>query len=171
MCGTLYFLLKEPYQASLIFPFLVQPIFVLQNSQVYLLSFIKMCSFILNSPWVLFSRDFLPDFLGFFLVSSFPSSADGKEYACSAGDLGSIPGSERCPGEGTDYALQYSCLERFMDREALRATVRGVAKSQTRLSDQHFVSSIVCITSHLCLRAVTVNFLYIRISGFKYPFS
>ena len=58
-----------------------------------------------------------------------------KESACNTGDLGSIPGSRRSPGEGNDYPLQYSCLENPMDREAWRATVHQVAKSRTRLSD------------------------------------
>ena len=52
-----------------------------------------------------------------------------------AGDLGSIPGSRRSPGEGNGYPLQDSCLENFMDRGAWWATVLGVAKSQTQLSD------------------------------------
>ena len=44
--------------------------------------------------------------------------SDGKEYAYNAGDLGSVPGSGRCPGEGNGYPLQYSCLENSMDRGA-----------------------------------------------------
>ena len=60
-----------------------------------------------------------------------PDSSVGKESACSAGDLGSIPGSGRSPGEGNGYPLQYSCLENPMGREAWWATVYGVAKSQT----------------------------------------
>ena len=58
---------------------------------------------------------------------SFPCSSVSKEYACSAGDLGSIPGSGRSPGEGNGSPLQYSCLENPMGREAWRATVHGVA--------------------------------------------
>ena len=58
----------------------------------------------------------------------FPGSSVGKEPACSAGDLGSIPGLGRSPGEGNGNPLQYSCLENPMDREAWRATVRGVAR-------------------------------------------
>ena len=54
-----------------------------------------------------------------------------RKAACNAGDTGSIPGSERSPGEGNGYALQYSCLENPMDREAWWATVHGVVKSQT----------------------------------------
>ena len=49
-------------------------------------------------------------------------------------DLGSVPGLGRLPGEGHDYPLQYSWLENSMEREAWRATVRGITKSQTRLS-------------------------------------
>ena len=52
-----------------------------------------------------------------------------------AGDVGSIPGFGRSPGEGKGNPLQYSCLGNSTDREALWATVHGVTKSQTRLSD------------------------------------
>ena len=52
----------------------------------------------------------------------------GKESACSAGDVGFIPGWGRCPGVGNDNPLQYSCLENPMDREAWRATVHEVAE-------------------------------------------
>ena len=40
----------------------------------------------------------------------FPGDSDGKEFTCSAGDMGSIPGLGKSPGEGTGYPLQYSCL-------------------------------------------------------------
>ena len=65
----------------------------------------------------------------------FPGGSDGKESAHNAGDLGSISGSGRSPGEGNGNPLQYSCLENPMDRGAWRATVHEVAKSRTRLSD------------------------------------
>ena len=55
---------------------------------------------------------------------------DSKEYACNAGDPGSIPGPGRSPGEGNGSPLQYSCPENRSDREAWRATVRGAAHSQ-----------------------------------------
>ena len=50
-------------------------------------------------------------------------------------DAGWIPGFGRSPGEGNGNPLQYSCLENPVDRRAWWATVHGVAKSQTRLSD------------------------------------
>ena len=59
----------------------------------------------------------------------------GKESACNAGDLGSIPGSGRSSGKGNGNPLQYSCLESSMDRGAWWATVHGVTESQTGLSD------------------------------------
>ena len=58
-----------------------------------------------------------------------------KESACNTGDLGLIPGSGRSPGEGNGYLLQYSCLENSMDKESWWATVHGVTKSWTGLSD------------------------------------
>ena len=57
--------------------------------------------------------------------------SDSEESPCSAGDPGSIPGLGRSPGGGHGNPLQYSCLENPMDRGAWRATVHGVAKSQT----------------------------------------
>ena len=89
-------------------------------------------------PWfnswvgtILWRRDRLltPVFLGF------PGGSAGKESTCNAGDLGSIPGLGRSPGEGKGYPLQYSGLENSMDY-----IVHGVSKSWTRLSDFHFTS-------------------------------
>ena len=54
----------------------------------------------------------------------FPGDPAGKESACSVGDLGSIPGLGRFPGEGNGYPLQYDDLENSMD-----CIVHGVAKS------------------------------------------
>ena len=65
----------------------------------------------------------------------YPVGSDGEEYACNTGDLGSILGWGRFPGEGNGYLLQYSCLENSMDRGAWRATIHGVAQSWTKLSD------------------------------------
>ena len=61
------------------------------------------------------------------VVKSCPTNAG------DTGDVGSIPGSGRCPGAGHGNPLQYSCLENPMDRGAGRATVRRIAKSRTRL--------------------------------------
>ena len=60
--------------------------------------------------------------------SGFPGASEGKESACNAGDLSSIPGSGRFPGEENGSPLQYSCLENPMDTGAWRATVNGVAR-------------------------------------------
>ena len=69
------------------------------------------------------------------IVKMNPGGSDGKESACNAGDLHSISGSGRSPGEGNGNPLQYSRLENPMDLGAWWATINGVAKSQTRLSD------------------------------------
>ena len=60
------------------------------------------------------------------LILGFPHSSVSKESACNAGDLGSIPGSGRSPGEGNGNPFHYSCLENPMDRRAWQATVHGV---------------------------------------------
>ena len=66
-----------------------------------------------------------------FHVEGFPSSSDGKEFACNAGDSGSIPGLGRSPRGGNGNPLQYSGLENPTDRGAWQAIVHGVEKSQT----------------------------------------
>ena len=68
--------------------------------------------------------------------AGFPCGSAGKESACNVGDLGSIPGLGRSPGEGKGYPLQYSGLENSLDR-----IVHEITKSQTLLSDFHFTSS------------------------------
>ena len=70
------------------------------------------------------------------MLWGFPAGSDGKESASSVGDLGSVPGLERSPGEGNGNPLQYSCLENFTNREAWWATV------QTQPSDFHFHFSL-----------------------------
>ena len=52
-------------------------------------------------------------------MEGFPGGSDGKESAFNAGDLGSIPGSRRSPGEGNGNPLQYPCLENSMDKRSL----------------------------------------------------
>ena len=68
----------------------------------------------------------------------FPGGSEDKGSACNAGDPGSIPGLGRSAGEGNGNPLQYSCLENPTDRRVWRATVHGVTKSRTRLSDFTF---------------------------------
>ena len=71
-------------------------------------------------------------------LMGFPGVSDGKEPACNVGDLASTSGLARSPGEGNGYSVHYSCLENSMERGAWQATVHGVTKSRTRLSDFHF---------------------------------
>ena len=84
------------------------------------------CMFVLNSEkreiWIKY------------LLMAFPGSSEDKESACSAGDLGSIPGLRRSPEEGNDNPLQYAWLENSMNRAACWATVHSVTRC-TRLSD------------------------------------
>ena len=68
----------------------------------------------------------------------FPGGSDGKASANSAGDLGLIPGSGNSPGEGNGNPLQYSCLESSIDGGAWWATVHGVPKTRTQLSNFTF---------------------------------
>ena len=105
----------------------------------------KNCPHISKAPWIM-------EFQNAFRISSgdkhihkilnckatFPDGWDGKDSACSAGDLGSTPGSGRSPGEGNSYPLQCSCLENSMDIGAWQATVHGVTKSRIQLSDWCF---------------------------------
>ena len=67
--------------------------------------------------------------------------SDWKEFACNAGDPGSIPDLGRSCGDGNDNSLQYSCLEQPMDRGAWGATVHIAAKSRTQLGDFTFTFS------------------------------
>ena len=61
----------------------------------------------------------------------FPGGSNSTESACTAWDLGSIPGSGRSPGEGNDYPLQYSCLDSSIDRGAWQATVHGICRTES----------------------------------------
>ena len=65
----------------------------------------------------------------------FPVDSDGKESACNRGDQGLMPGTARSPGERNGNTLQYSCLENSMGRGAWQATIHGITKNWTRLSD------------------------------------
>ena len=78
------------------------------------------------------------------VIHGLPGGSDGKGSDCNAGDLGSIPGLGRSPGEGKGYPLQYSGLENSMDW-----IVHGVTKSQTRLSNFHFHTLVTEQTTKL----------------------
>ena len=72
------------------------------------------------------------------MEGGFPGGSGVKNLPASAGDardMDSVPGLGRSPGVGNGNALQYSSLEKSMDRGAWRATVRGLTKGQTRLND------------------------------------
>ena len=86
----------------------------------------------------------------------FPDGSAGKESACNAGDLDSIPELGRSPGEGKGYPLQHSGLEKSMD-----CVVHGVAKSRTGLSDFHsFLQTHVLISLFLSFcRSCSPSFL------------
>ena len=94
------------------------------------------------------------------IIRGFPDGSDSKESASNAGHPGSMPGLVRSPGEGNGCPLQYSRLENSMARGAWWATVHGVTKSWTRLSDFfslfnifkiYYVPCIVLSTLCLCL--------------------
>ena len=84
------------------------------------------------------------------IARAFPGGSDGKASVYNAGDLGSIPGLGRSPGEGNGNPLQDNCLENPMDRGAWKATAHGIAKSRTRLSD--FTSLHRLLEAHGCQR-------------------
>ena len=69
------------------------------------------------------------------IIAGFPGGSEVKASAWNAGDSGLIPGLGRSPGEGNGNSLQYFCLENPMEGGAWWATVHGVTKSRTRLSN------------------------------------
>ena len=77
--------------------------------------------------------------LKLYFITWLPGAAEVKNMLADAGgetDAGSIPRLGRSPGVRNVYSIQYSCLENFMDRGAWQATVHGVTKNRTPLSDQ-----------------------------------
>ena len=94
-----------------------------------------------------------------------PGGSDGQESACNAGDLGSMPGLGRSPGEGKGYPLQYSDLEKSMD-----CIAHGVAKSRIQLNDFHLFSprnTINC--AKVNYRMGKVYFHHLKPSKISYP--
>ena len=101
----------------------------------------------------------------------FSRDSDGKESACNAGDLGSIPGSGRAPGEGHGSPLQYSCLEDPMARGAWWATVYGVTKSWT-LVDVGALQVLQCfVVCRRSLLGVDICFSVFQFQGEINPVS
>ena len=84
-------------------------------------------------PGILFFRHLTPPHLTWCssLFAGFPGGSDSKEYACSVGDLGSVPGLRRSSRERNGYPVQHSCLGNSVDRGAWQGTVYGVTKSWT----------------------------------------
>ena len=114
------------------------------NAEISLTSYCTQnCLFFLNYPRCLYSQCNLSSGIQCLAVCLRPLIAIAwvaqvvKNLSATQADLSSIPWSGRSPGEGNGNPLQYSCLENPMDRGTWRATVHGVRKSRTRLSDQH----------------------------------
>ena len=104
----------------------------------------------------------------------FPHSSVGKESACSAGDLGSIPGSGRSSGEENGNPLHYSCLENPMDRGAWQATVHGVTRVGhylvTKPPAPYMTYIHMCVYFKICIFKTT-PFIYLsRVSVFHGDF-
>ena len=89
-----------------------------------------------------------------YVFMGFPGGSDGKEGACNAGDLGSVPGLGRSSGEGNGYSLQFSCLESPMDRRAWLSIVHEVAQSWTWLSN--------CTHTHARTHVYVCIYVYIH---------
>ena len=83
-----------------------------------------------------------------YIYIGFPCGSDSKESACNAGDPCLIPGMGRSPGERNGNPLQYSCLENSMDRGVWLATVHGVAKSWTWLSNYAYFYIYIYTHTH-----------------------
>ena len=88
------------------------------------------------------------------LVKNLPSNTG------DARDSGSIPRLRRSPGGGNGNLLQYSCLENPMDREVCQATIHGITKSQTGLSD---LTLALCVCVCVCVYIYNVYIMYIHI--------
>ena len=113
----------------------------------------------------LWDRGTNPD-QSYIYIYSFPIGSS----ACNAGDLDSIPGSGRYPGEGNGHPLQYSCLENSMDREAWLATDHGVAKSWMWLSSTGTHRYNTLSNLGLCILFFSRS-LRNRMNEFRYPMS
>ena len=84
----------------------------------------------------------------------------------NVGDPGSIPGSGRSPGEGNGNPFQYYCLENPIDRGAWKATVHGVTKSRTRLSDFTFTFHLHVLEKEMATHSIVLTW---RVPGTGEP--
>ena len=103
---------------------------------------------LLSVPW----GEFPALNIHFKYIGGFPGDSDGKEPSCNAGDLGSIPGSGRSPGEGNGNPFQYSCLgEPPWTEEPWRATVHVVTESDVTECQtlKHIVCGFSCKPHHM----------------------
>ena len=98
-----------------------------------------------------------------FVYGGFPGGSEVKVSACNAGDLGSIPGLGRSPGEGNGNPFQYSCLENPMDRGGWWAIVHGITESDT-IEQLHFTSL------HFNIQKNTIKLKFIPLANiFRIP--
>ena len=133
----------HPLQCLKLPDFIIGSIWCVQYMKIYFIVLI-FCSFVywhfgFLLPWVasLYPLPLFKIRLSFSCLG-FPCGSAGTESTRDAGDLGSITGLGRSPGERKDYPLQYSGLDNSMD-----CVVHGVAKSLTWLSDFHFLSCLL----------------------------
>ena len=108
----------------------------------------------LNIYWFLVHvllKPSLENFEHSFASMIFPSGSAGKESSCSGGDLGSVSGLGRSPGEGKGYPLQYSGLE-----SSIFCEFSGVADSQTGLNDFHYLLTMFTMITPKMLRTLSI---------------
>jgi len=117
--------------------------FLFKIDEAILFKFYTYLFHISNGFW---RKHFRATFIDFFF--GFPGGSDSKESACSVGDPDSVPGLGRSSGEGNGNPLQYSCLEKSVDKGAWQATVHGVSKSWTRPRDYTFTFYTVFSAHH-----------------------
>ena len=119
---------------------------------IFLLLIPVLVNFQLNNPlhlFILLGRKVVMTLLKF----GFLCGLAGKEFTCNAGNLDSVLGLRRSPGEGKGYQPQYSGLENSMD-----CIVHWVKKSQTRLSDFHFRTFINLVKTYQPAKTLSIDF-------------
>ena len=126
---------------------------------------IEVCKEMWSLGWL--PRDFIKFcFVGY--LTLFPGASDGKENACNAGDLGLIPGFERCPRAEHVNSLQYSHLENPHGQRGLVGYSHEVAKSRTQLSDKAQVLILRLKTVMFWLSCLLTKQVSTRFSGIMF---